>query len=61
LKSISIILDLQYTISNRCDSYRNETEKVFQKNFSAERKGVYIYGSRKKGREERQEGSKESR
>ncbi len=39
---------LQYTISNRRDSYRDETEKVFRKTFLLKERGCIFMAAAKK-------------
>jgi len=48
LKFISIVNDLQYTISNRRDSYRDETEKVYRKTFLLKERGCIFMAAAKK-------------
>lgn len=48
MKFISIVNDLQYTISNRRDSYRDETEKVYRKTFLLKERGCIFMAAAKK-------------
>lgn len=48
MKIISIVKFLQYTISNRRDIYRDETEKVFRKTFLLKERGCIFMAAAKK-------------